>query len=120
VIFLDGDFLAPLIRSERVRALREDIKLADVQRIENKILKVEGFAVKIRTPDRRDVRSDKTGLPSYQFERAANGDSTVADWKRLRFEPRYSGYEVEVLDGRGRRVPGNTKLSNVRETYERR
>jgi hypothetical protein len=40
---------------------------------------------------------------------------TVADWKRTRFQPNYPGFDVEVLDDRGRPVLGNTKLATLRE-----
>jgi hypothetical protein len=91
--------------------------VSQVDRVERKIRRVEGFAVRILWPSLRDVRSDKEGVPNYTFERAAKDDFTVAAWKHQRFYPSYPGYEVEVLNGRDKVVAGNTKLGTVRKTY---
>jgi hypothetical protein len=42
---------------------------------------------------------------------------SVNDWKKIRFKKHYAGFEVEVMDGRGRPVNGKTLLRNVRSTY---
>lgn len=42
---------------------------------------------------------------------------TVSTWKSQRFNAAYPGYDVDVLDGSGNAVAGNTLLSNVRNTY---
>src|SRR5690242_10756992 len=91
--------------------------LPQVDRVERMIERVEGFAVRILWPSLRNVRSDKEGVPSYAFERAAKDDFTVAAWKEQRFNSSYPGYKVEVLDGQGRVAAGNTKLGTVRQTY---
>ena len=91
--------------------------MAQVNSVENQIERVEGFAVRILWPDGRDVRSDKEGVPGYPFERAAKDALTVFEWKQLRFQSTYPGYKVEVLDGHGNPVGGNTKLATVRATY---
>jgi hypothetical protein len=85
--------------------------------VEHQIERVEGFAVRILWPSRRDVRSDKAGIPGYVFVRAAKADFTVFEWKQQRFQAAYPGYIVEVLDGHGRAVGGNTKLATVRASY---
>jgi hypothetical protein len=59
------------------------------------------------------------GLPQYSYHRAAENDFTVENWKATRFRPSYPGFEVDVVDRRGNSVKGNTKLSTVRETYQR-
>jgi len=90
-----------------------------VGRVELRIANVEGFLVKIRhLVGGADVRSDREGLPSWPYERAARDTWTVADWKRERFAPRYPGFEVDILDGDGNALPGQTKLETVRDSYE--
>ena len=91
--------------------------MLEIEGVERKIKRVEGFDVRVLWPSRKDVRSDKQGLPSYSFARAANNDITVATWKIQRFRSTYPGFDVEVLDASGHAVPGNTKLSSVRATY---
>lgn len=88
-----------------------------VKQVESAIERVEGFRVRILHPDGRDVRSDRTQLPRYDFERKLSGDRNVKAWKDIRFIKKYSGWRVEVLDSRGRDVHGGTLLSNVRDGY---
>lgn len=89
---------------------------------ESKIAAIERFAVRLRFagPGRskgRDIRSDRTNVPSYPYRRAASSSITVAAWIQARFEPTFPGYAVDVLDGTGRAVSGRTQLSTVRATY---
>ena len=91
--------------------------MSAVKNVERKIRRVEGFDVRILHLHGADVRSDRTGLPQYGFRHAAADDYTVEHWKETRFRPSFPGFEVDVLDGRGRSVQGNTKLSTVRATY---
>jgi hypothetical protein len=88
-----------------------------VANVERKIRRVEGFDVRILHLHGADVRGDRTGLPQYSFRHAAAEDFTVEHWKETRFRPSFPGFEVDVLDGRGRSVQGNTKLSTVRASY---
>jgi hypothetical protein len=88
-----------------------------VKNVEKRIWDVEGFDVHILHRDGRDVRGDLKGVPPYTFERAAKNDMTVREWKSNRFKHAYVGFKVEVIDGYGRRVPGNTKLGTVRDSY---
>jgi hypothetical protein len=39
--------------------------------LEMKIARVEGFQVRVRTSDGRDIRSDREGMPSWPYEKAA-------------------------------------------------
>lgn len=91
--------------------------MARVGRVELRISQVEGFLVKIYHLTGVDVRSDRTGLPTWPYERAAKDMWSVADWKRERFQPTYPGFNVEVLDADGNPVAGQTRLENVRDTY---
>ena len=88
-----------------------------VAHVERKIRRVEGFDVRILHLHGADVRGDRTGLPQYPFRHAAADDFTVEHWKETRFRPSFPGFEVDVLDGRGHSVQGNTKLSTVRGSY---
>jgi hypothetical protein len=87
-------------------------------RVESKIRRIEGFLVSIQDPERRDVRSDRQGLPSWPYERAAKDSWTVARWKRERFKALYPGFEVDVLDVRHHPLRGQTRLGTVRGTYK--
>lgn len=63
------------------------------------------------------MRSDKTGVPSYRFGKAAKNDFTVAQWRDQRFKSVYVGYEVTVWFQNGDPAHGATKLSTVRQSY---
>ncbi len=93
------------------------IEMPKVGRVELRISQVEGFLVRMRHLDGADVRSDRMGMPTWPYERAAKDRWTVADWKRERFFPTYPGFSVEVLDGDQEDVPGQTKLETVRDSY---
>jgi hypothetical protein len=88
-----------------------------VKSIEKRIWDIEGFCVANKFAD-RDVRSDCGKLPQYPaYERMAKNDMTVAEWKQKRFFPAYPGYDVDIVDGDGYIVAGNTKLGTVRDSY---
>lgn len=77
--------------------------------VEKSICKVEGFTVRFRhatpgTAKGRDVRGDKSNLPSYSYQRIAAGTQTVAAWIGTRFAKSYPGFAVEVLDGSGKKA----------------
>jgi len=91
--------------------------MALVRNVEKRIQETEGFAVRIRHADGRDMRSDYTGLPMYHFERMARNSTTVAGWKKQRFFPKYPGLDVDVIDAFENVVAGNTLLSTVRDSY---
>ncbi len=91
--------------------------MSAIANVERKIRRVEGFDVHILHLRGADVRGDRMGLPQYPYHRAADSDITVETWKETRFRPSFPGFEVDVLDGRGRSVQGNTKLSTVRASY---
>jgi hypothetical protein len=94
--------------------------MSSVANVERKIRRVEGFAVRVLHLRGADVRGDRGGMPPYGYHRAADSDITVENWKATRFRPSYPGFEVDVLDPRGRSVQGNTKLGTVREGYQGR
>jgi serine/threonine protein kinase len=81
-----------------------------LKRIERKIKRIERFDVVI-------VHHSDDRLPTYNFERASNGDLTVAQWRDQRFARLYPECEVKVLFDGGEEAHGVTKLSTVRESY---
>lgn len=85
--------------------------------VEKKIWDVEGFEVKFKKEDGKDVRSDKGNIPQYAKQRPAKNSMTVSEWKKNRFLTQYPGFEVEVIDGDGNSVPGQTTLGTVRDSY---
>jgi hypothetical protein len=91
--------------------------MAKVKNVEKRIWDLEGFAVHILHLGGRDVRGDRTGLPQYPYKNPAADDMSVEHWKTIRFRWVYPGFEVEVLDGDGRIVHGNTKLETLRSSY---
>lgn len=91
--------------------------MSKVENVEKRIWNVEGFQVNMLYREGTNVRGDRTGLAQYQYQRAAADDITVAAWKETRFHASYPGFEVNVLDKRGKVVAGNTKLATVRASY---
>jgi hypothetical protein len=91
--------------------------MASVRTVEKTISRVEGFAVRMRHLNGRDVRSDRTNLPPYPFRRAMKSSAHVGKWKSDRFATRYPGFDVDVVAPDGRAVHGRTLLSTVRDMY---
>lgn len=91
--------------------------MAKIKAVEKRMWDVEGFDIQF-CQNGKDVRSDRTGIPQYQYVRAAKDDMTVADWREVRFFPNYPGFTVEVLDGDGNFAHGAVKLGNLRDTYD--
>jgi len=99
--------------------LRRILKNMRIGTLEMKIARVEGFQVRVRTSDGRDIRSDREGMPSWPYEKAARDRWSVARWKQDRFISLYPGFGVDVLDGDGTVVEfGQTLLETVRESYD--
>lgn len=87
-----------------------------VKNVERRIWDVEGFDVAFHQ-NGKDVHGAKEGIPQYSYSKAAKNDMTVNEWKLGRFAKSYPGYDVVVYDGNGNAVPGQTKISTVRDTY---
>ena len=86
--------------------------------VERKSTAIEGFAVVIRhRATGRDVRGDLKNVATYPFKRGATGTMTVRSWTDNRFGRTYPEYDVDVLDGAGKKVGGGRRLSTVRDTY---
>ncbi len=93
--------------------------MSRVDSIESEIFNVEGFTVKFRHADGRKVRIDRDGLASYPYQRAAWNDITVAQWREQRFKTNYPDYGARVLYGDGTEAHGVTRLSTVRDSYDK-
>jgi hypothetical protein len=89
-----------------------------IKGVESKIRRVEGFAIAF-IQNGRDVHGARDGMPPYPCVKAARGDMTANQWKVARFGQSYPGFDVEVYDGDGRLVTGQTKLTTVRGTYRK-
>jgi hypothetical protein len=101
----------------RFEAGEDSEDMALLKNVEKRIWDVEQFDVVIRHSGGRDMRGDRTGIPMYTYDRMAKNSITVSAWKEQRFSPSYPGFEVDVLDGVGQTVAGNTLLSTVRDSY---
>ena len=71
-----------------------------VKNVEKKIWDVQGFDVRFKTPDGKDVRGDKKDMPQYQRVKMSKNDSTVSEFKR-NIKKQYPGYDIDVLMGDG-------------------
>lgn len=92
--------------------------MAQCKNVEKKIFEVEDFKVQIKDRDGSNVRDERELGCTYTKVNAADGNWTVDEWKRKRFEPDMSsGYKVDVLDYDGKVVKGHTKLKTVRTSY---
>jgi hypothetical protein len=88
-----------------------------VRNLEGKIEDVEGFEVNFLHPSGSDVKGHKDIGGDYGYDYKAKEGYTVSNWVENRFKKNFPGYDVEVLDGDGEPVPGNTKLETVRSSY---
>lgn len=91
--------------------------MATVEAVERRIKNVEGFRVAVRHLDGRNVRGDRTHMPTYQFRRAMADAANVKAWREGRFRGRYPDFEVEVLHRDGTRAHGGTLLGTIRAEY---
>ena len=91
--------------------------MALVKNVEKRIKEVEGFDVRIRHSNGRDMRGDKTNLPMWPYDTKARRKFTVQDWKNIRFRRTYPTLRVKVLDPNGKSVNGKTLLWNLRSLY---
>ncbi len=88
-----------------------------MENVEKKIHRIEGFEVRVHHEAGRDIRGDKGNVPQYPYKRALKNSKTVAAWRSGRFAGKYPGYAVKVLLADGTEAAGNSRLSNVRDSY---
>lgn len=89
-----------------------------VKNVEKKIWDIEKFEVIMRNSGGKDLNGNKQDMPQYPYSKRASGEMTVNEWKQTRFYPNYVGLEIDVLDVVGIAASGQTKLKNVRKTYD--
>jgi len=93
-----------------------------VKNVQRHIRRVEGFDVHLvyegpGPTSGRDVRDDRTGIPTYPYVRAAADKLTVGAWIERRFKATFPGFDAVVLDASGHVVNSRTKLATVRRSY---
>ena len=93
-----------------------------VKNVQRQIRRVEGFDVHFvyegpGPTSGRDVRDDRTGIPSYHYARAAADKLTVGAWIDTRFKKTFPGFDAIVLDGSAHVVNTRTRLATVRSSY---
>lgn len=83
-----------------------------VRALEEKIFELEEVVVTIRAPSGQLV-------DDYEYERKAAGTSSVTDWLDGRVKPLLGGHEVVVINGDYATPHGRTKMSTLRDSYEK-
>ncbi len=102
--------------------LREVPDVPTVKNVQRHIRRVEGFDVHFvyegpGPTSGRDVRDDRSGIPTYPYVRAAADRSTVGAWIDTRFKVTFPGFDAVVIDGSGHVVNHRTRLATIRATY---
>lgn len=82
--------------------------------LEQQIEKVERLKVRLIHENGRQVRTDSDGFSDYPFQKAANGNLTIAAWKQTRICKHFEGYDIEVLSEDGSTIHARTLLANAR------
>jgi len=91
--------------------------MALVKNVEKRIFDIEGFEVTIRDANGRALKKNAQLRMYRNYERQAQNNWKVSEWKEQRFSPNYPGLEVDVLDGQGHVARGNTTLWRLRDSY---
>ena len=84
-----------------------------VAQFENAVLKLEDIVIRIRASSNDRVKKD------YDYQRQASGTTSVTEWLNARILPKLDGLEVSVMNGNSQETHGRTRLSTLRESYER-
>jgi hypothetical protein len=92
-------------------------QMPKVKNVEKKIWEIEGFDVAFKQAN-KNTHGNKTGVPQYGYSKAVKNDMTVAEWKEKRFGKNYPGFDVDIFDGDGDVVTGQTKIGTLRDTYQ--
>jgi hypothetical protein len=95
------------------------MKMATCKQVQDRIQKVEGFRVRIKHLNAKDVKLIMGGFSQYPYKSMAKSNWRVSTWKIDRFKKKYQGFRIVVLDGNGRPVHGLMLLKNVRNTYKK-
>ncbi|HEX5512439.1 MAG TPA: hypothetical protein VFX41_12050 [Actinomycetales bacterium] len=97
--------------------LAEVANLPRVDNIERRIAEIEGFEVRILRNGANAYGNLELPVHYRRYEKRAADNFTVAEWKDVRFRPIFAGFDVQVLNGAGKAVPGQTTLRTVRQSY---
>lgn len=85
--------------------------------VQRRILKVEGFQVRFRHLNGKDVHDRMDGIPQYPYVNMAKNAWSVTYWRSQRFKANYPGFKVDVLRKDGSPSNGHSLLGNVRDSY---
>lgn len=91
--------------------MNEKIKIT-VREFEAKVLTREEIVVVIRAPA-------STLVDDYEYERKAAGNTSVTDYIEVRLKPCLGEHEFTIVNGDYTNPHGRTKLSTLRESYEK-
>jgi len=83
-----------------------------VRAFEEKIFELEQVVLTIRAPSGEMVED-------YPYERKAAGNTSVSDWLEGRIKPLIGQKEVVITNGDYSVPHGRTKLSTLRDGYEK-
>lgn len=83
-----------------------------VRALEEKILLLEDVVITIRAPS-------TTLVGDYDYQRKAAGTMSVSDWLEGRVKPVVGSHEVAIVSGNYTAPHGRTKLSTLRDGYEK-
>ena len=83
-----------------------------VRDLEKRIFELEEVVITIRAPSDAKVED-------YPYERKAAGNTSVTDWIEGRVKPLLGGYEASIINGDYSSPHGRTKLSTLRDSYEK-
>ena len=84
--------------------------IISVVEFEAKVFQLEQIVIRVRVSMNEQVED-------YDYERMANGRTTVANWLETRVIPKLGDREVSVIDGRYQQPHGLTQLQRLRQTY---
>ena len=84
----------------------------NVAEFEQAIFEREEVRLLVRAPT-------STQLGDYSYVKCSPATTSVTEWLNQRVYPRVGSHQVAVLDGHGGFVHGRTRMSTLRETYER-
>jgi len=83
-----------------------------VRELEAKVLEIEEIVLVVRAPG-------STMVNDYDYSRKAAGNTSVTDYLDGRLKQCLDGHEFTIINGDHTSPHGRTKLSTLRESYEK-
>ena len=83
-----------------------------IDEFERTVFEIEGIVIRIRAPVAEEIGD-------YDYQRRANDDTSVTGWLSTRITRKLNGLEVSIIDGDFKTPHGRTKLSTLRDSYDR-